>query len=247
MAIWTLCDPSLLSEFGSMMQAMSLRGEEINANWMSRLTRFEHGDEVYYIKSYASRGRGLRRWLGRSRLRAEWENLQFFSRLGIATAQVVAYGETGPWRYRGVIVTQGLPRTRDLAGLVEEEHVALDNNKWRLDVIRRLSSAVCTLHAAGFVHNDLKWRNVLVEPETGMGESSPGVYLIDCPMGRKLRGPLLKRGMIKDLACLDKVAKYALTRTDRLRFYLGYVGRNRLQDRDKRVIGKVVRFFEGRE
>jgi hypothetical protein len=53
--------------------------------------------------------------------------------------------------------------------------------------------------------------------------------------------------MIKDLACLDKVAKYHLSRTQRLRFYLQYRGRERLSTADKRRVRGIVKFFEGRE
>jgi hypothetical protein len=53
--------------------------------------------------------------------------------------------------------------------------------------------------------------------------------------------------MAKDLACLDKVAKQVLSRTQRLRFYLQYRGRQRLNQVDKRRIRQVLRFFEGRE
>ncbi|NLJ12975.1 MAG: heptose kinase, partial [Gammaproteobacteria bacterium] len=59
--------------------------------------------------------------------------------------------------------------------------------------------------------------------------------------------PMLRYRIIKDLACLDKVAKYHLSNTQRLRFYLQYKQKTRLSAQDKQQIGKIVRFFEGRE
>ena len=56
---------------------------------MSRLVRIEADQSAYYVKCYASRGRGLRRFMGRSRIRAEWENLQWFRAIGVPTADVV--------------------------------------------------------------------------------------------------------------------------------------------------------------
>ena len=44
-----------------------------------------------------------------------------------------------------------------------------------------------------------------------------------------------------------KVGKYHLTRGQRLRFYLDYAGRDRLNAGDKRRVRRIVRFFEGRE
>jgi len=57
----------------------------------------------------------------------------------------------------------------------------------------------------------------------------------------------LRRRIVKDLACLDKVAKYSVSRSQRLRFYLQYRGRQRLNESDKRRIRQILNFFEGRE
>ena len=246
-AKWKLCDPFLDDEFGTLSCATNKSGEDINVNWMSRLVRYENSGTVFYIKIYASRGRGLRRWLGRSRLRAEWENLELFASFGIPTAEIVAYGEKVLGTYQGAIVTRGLVGSRDLAILAQEGSPLLDDRRWRLAVIYELSQSVHTLHSAGFIHGDLKWRNILVDVNNGVDKEIPTVYLIDCPMGRMLWGPMRTRGIIKDLACLDKMAKYNLTRTDRLRFYLAYAGIDRLQANDKRIIRKVLRFFTGRD
>ena len=240
---WTVRSDDARLRFATLADALNTEGEEINANWMSRLVRVEAGSAAYYVKSYASRGRGLRRWIGRSRLRAEWENLLLFRAMGIATADVEAYGEEKDENgYRGALVTREIKGTRDLADLAREESEFLLDREWRKAVIRRLSEAVRTMHERGFVHNDLKWRNILVELDR-----EPGVYIIDCPMGRTMAGPFLARGRIKALACLDKVGKWSLSRTDRLRFYLAYRNRCRLDRSDKGEIRKVLGFFSGRE
>ena len=219
------------------------QGDEINRNWMSRLVRYRDGDDYYYIKTYASRGRGLRRFIGRSRVRAEWENLQAFVGMGIPAAELVAYGESGAsGYYRGTLITREVKGAVDLATLVDNRHALLFNRQWRLQVIGQLSEIVQEMHGDGFVHNDLKWRNILVEV-TG----NPAVFLIDCPLGRRMPGPFLDRGKIKDLACLDKIAKKQLSEIERLRFYLEYKGKTQLSAKDKKEIYRVLRFFEGRE
>ena len=90
------------------------------------------------------------------------------------------------------------------------------------------------------MHNDLKWRNLLVD-QAGQ------VSLIDCPSGAFWWGPLLRYRIDKDLACLDKVASKVLSRSQRLRFFLQYQGRERLTAIDKRQVRRIVKFFEGRE
>lgn len=229
--------------FPDLLAAERTPGEEINANWMSRLVRCQEGDNYYYIKTYTRRGRWLRRFIGRSRIRAEWENLQAFVTMGLPTAELVAYGESG-WGedYRGTLITKEVAGTLDLASLALNRHSSLADRQWRLQIIDGLSTAVRKMHGFRFVHNDLKWRNLLVDLT-----DSPTVYFIDCPLGRKMPGPFLVRGRIKDLACLDKIAKKHLSQIERLRFYLAYKGETRLSAKHKREIHRVLCFFDGRE
>lgn len=223
--------------------AIGAPGEEINGNWMSRLVRYRDGDDYYYIKTYTSRGRWLRKFIGRSRTRAEWENLQAFVAMGIPTADLVAYGESyTSGSYCGTLITREVIGTSDLAALADSGHSLLGDRQWRLQIIRRLSETVQNMHGHGFVHNDLKWRNILAHVTV-----DPMVYLIDCPLGRKMPGPFLVRGRIKDLACLDKIARRQLSKMERLRFYLAYKGKSRLSVKDKKEIYRVLRFFERRE
>ena len=96
------------------------------------------------------------------------------------------------------------------------------------------------MHDHHFTHNDLKWRNLLVNEKAEL-------FFIDCPTGSFWWGPLLRYRIIKDLACLDKVAKRVLSRTQRLRFYLQYRECNRLSGADKQRVLQILKFFEGRE
>jgi len=45
-------------------------------------------------------------------------------------------------------------------------------------VLTQVAAITRSLHAHGFAHNDLKWRNLLVDDQP-----EPTVYLIDCPSG----------------------------------------------------------------
>jgi len=229
--------------FPNHTSAILAAGEEINCNWMSRLVRYRDADDYYYIKTYGSRGRGLREFIGRSRVRSEWENLQAFVAMGVSTSELLAYGESGAsGHYRGTLITREVRGAIDLATMADNRHSLLCDRQWRLQVIGQLSEIVQKMHAYGFVHNDLKWRNILVDV-TG----NPAVYLIDCPLGRRMRGPFLARGKIKDLACLNKIAKKQLSEIERLRFYLEYKGKPELSAKDKKEVYRVLRFFEGRE
>lgn len=243
MSCWFV-DRAILSEtaaerFSSLDNAFAVTGQRVTRCPISELILTEIDGKSYYVKRYSQRGKVMRRWLGRSRVRAEWENLLLFRELGLRVPPIAAYGESGA---RGVLITEEVPGAIDLQSLVRQRPELLLDRDWLDQVMVQVAEIARRLHATSFAHNDLKWRNILV---TRGG--NPKVYLIDCPMGQTWWVPLLAYKKIKDIACLDKVAKYCLSRTVRLRFYLHYVGRDRLTAADKTFIRKVLVFFAGRE
>lgn len=246
MSDWQLVpgtDAAARQAFASLDAVFALDGDPVAKSPMSEVLRVRVGDRDYYVKRYAGLGkRPLRRMLDRPRVQNEWENLQRFAAWGIATAPLVACGlESRLGRFvRGALVTAGIPDTVDLRQIALSGDPRLKSRRWWDGVSRQLAAATRTLHAHGFAHNDLKWRNLLVD---GAGK----LYLIDCPVGGFWYGPFLRYRIVKDLACLDKVAKHHLSRTRRLRFYLDYAQKTKLDAADKRRIRRVLRFFAGRE
>lgn len=250
MSRWQL-DAALPEEareaFADLDRVFLLEGERITSDPLSRVLRVDIAGVRYYVKQYWEAGKGLRRWLGRSRVKAEWQNLRHFAKWGIPTAPIVACGleRRGGFFARGALITRELPDTRDLADLAsvrrpERRDPRFKDSAWVRQVSAQIATATRRMHDRHFTHNDLKWRNLLVDEEGR-------VFLIDCPSGSFWWGPLLRRRIVKDLACLDKVAKYVLSRSQRLRFYLQYRGCARLNDADKRRIRQIVGYFEGRE
>jgi hypothetical protein len=238
-------DAPAASAFASLDAVFALAGEVVACGPLSRVLRVAVGDRRYYVKRYHAAGKHrLRRWVGRPRVKAEWENLRRFAAWGIPTASVVAWGlerRCGAFE-RGAMITAELPHTQDLALLAHTRDPRLADRRWVASVSHQLAGITRTLHALRFTHNDLKWRNLLVDDA-----AEPRLYLIDCPGGDFWRGPLLAYRIIKDLACLDKVAKHYLSRTQRLRFYLDYAGKRRLDAEDKRRLRRITAFFAGRE
>jgi hypothetical protein len=244
MAGWKL-EPAysdLADDFGSLDAVFALQGERLTRDPLSEVIRVERNGVNYYVKRYSGAGKGLRRYLGKPRVKSEWQNLKRFAKWGIPTAEIVAWGleRRGAAYDRGAMITRELPRTEDLAALAARNDPLLADRVWVDGVSRQLANYTRILHQQRFTHNDLKWRNLLVDDQAKL-------FLIDCPNGDFWRGFWLKYRITKDLACLDKVAKYHLSATQRLRFYLQYRQRTRLNAADKRRIRHVVRFFEGRE
>lgn len=230
------------AEFGSLDAVFALQGERITSDPLSEVIRIARDGVRYYVKRYHSAGSGLRRYLPRPRVQAEWENLRRFAAWGIPTAEIVGWGlerRAGAF-VRGALITRELANTENLWILDYQQDARLRDRAWVDAVSRQLAAATRCMHGHRFAHNDLKWRNLLVD-EAGT------LFFIDCPTGGFWWGPLLRYRIVKDLACLDKVAKRVLTRTQRLRFFLQYRQRNRLTAADKRRIRQILHFFEGRE
>lgn len=240
-----LLGPEARQMFFDLDAVFALQGETITRDPLSDVLRVGADGKRYYVKRYKGAGKNiLRRWIGRPRVQAEWENLLAFRSWGIATATVVGRGlERHAVAFsRGALITEEICDTTDLAQLARDADPRLRDRRWVAHVSAQIARITRTLHAHRFAHNDLKWRNLLVD-----NAPMPTVYLIDCPSGAYWREPLLGYRVIKDLACLDKVARHQLTRTQRLRFYLDYAQRPRLTPADRARIQRILAFFAGRE
>jgi len=218
-AFWRV-NPTLVDVFPSLDAVFALTGQAVSSDPQSEVLRIEHAGIGYYVKRYWRAGKGLRRWFGRPRVVAEWQNLgDYFARWGVPTPAVIAYGCERRWGFfkRGALITREPAGCTDLASLARCGDKRLQDAEWVNRVSRQLAEATRRLHAERFAHNDLKWRNLLVDEDGHL-------FFIDCPSGRFWRGPLLRYHIIKDLACLDKLAHVHLSRSQRLRFYLHYAG-----------------------
>lgn len=230
--------------FADLDMVFALEGEQITSDPISTVHKVWVGGRFYYVKRYTGAGKNLRRYIGRARIQAEWENLQHFQAWGIPSAIIVGFGlerRNGAF-YRGALVTQDLAGTADLAQIAKGGDLRFRNPVWINHVSRQIAHATRMMHDQRFAHNDLKWRNILVDEKP-----YPDVFMIDCPSGSFWWGPLLEYRIIKDLACLDKLGKQVLSRTQRLRFYHDYSERKCLTAADKKRVRAIVQFFRGRE
>jgi len=247
----------LAEEFGTLTAVFALDGERLTRAPRSEVIRVTREGARYYVKRYwrsaASPRDGILHWLRhlrralrdclpRLRVQAEWENLAHFTQWGIPTAEIVGYGlerKFGIFR-RGALITRELEGTEDLNLLYRRHDPRLQDRRWVARIAAQIAAHTRTLHARCFVHNDLKWRNLLVD-------QNDVVYLIDCPLGTFWREPILRYRMEKDLATLDKVARHCLAASVRLRFYLDYRQHARLTTADKASIRRITRFFDGED
>jgi tRNA A-37 threonylcarbamoyl transferase component Bud32 len=186
--------------------------------------------------------RQLRNWLSHHRCASfallEHDTASRLAAAGINTPRTVAWGQQ--WRrlfeHRSFLMTEEVPQSRSLeAALPPCFQGPLTTAQWqgRRDFLRRLASFIRRFHETGYRHRDLYLSHIFC--------SDAGEFcLID--LARASRPVLSRRFQVKDIAQLHYSAPAtAISRTDRLRFYLAYVDRRRLLPQDKAFIRKVVR------
>lgn len=145
---------------------------------------------------------------------------------------------------KNVFFTKGIEDVIDLATIISNDSQKLSDKEWSDHVLIDLAKVVRTLHKNQFCHNDLHWRNVLIQQSNE--NEKPRIFLIDCPLGKRLFWPFLYHRKLKDLASLDKLGAKYLSKTQRLRFYFQYRQIKRLTAEDKKMITGIFARKESR-
>ncbi len=245
---WIVFSPwdqiKITSHFASLEDVFKLPGNIISRSNQSEIFAYDIEGETFYIKRYF-RSTNIRSWLGLSRFRVEVRNQQWFNQQNIPSAKVVAIGEKSIFfrTMKGVLITEGVEKSKDLLSILQNTPEKLKNVYWRNTVFSQIVEITLKLHKKRFCHNDLHWRNILVQDDQN---NEPRIFLIDCPSGKRLTWPLLQYRQIKDLANLDKKAPLFLSQTQRLRFFMIYRGILKLSSEDKKLVREIMAHKENR-
>lgn len=203
-----------------------------------------------FFKLYFFRRPSWRYWGRASKASLEFRNYGIFKQLGIACAEPMACGEQrdalGRLR-RAFILTRTVPAAVTLEEFMRAR-IARPRGpgepKHHRRMLIEVAKAARRLHARGFFHHDLVWRNILVspaDPEAGR------TYWIDCPRGSYVRWRIRRhRALLRDLASFDKSAARQCSRTDRLRAFLRYMGQPRLDAHAKSLLRQVQKYRRAR-
>jgi heptosyltransferase-2 len=157
---------------------------------------------------------------------------------GINTPKTIAYGEQQGifFEKRSFIITEKIPDAESLEQRLPDCFNApptVENLKLRRNFIAQLAAFVKKFHETKYRHRDLYFSHIFYN-------DNGRFYLID--LARTFKPALLaERFRIKDIAQVYYSAQGRyFSKTDRLRFYLGYSGHSKLTSKDKVFIRKVI-------
>lgn len=210
----------------------------------SRLRIEVPGRKALYLKRYnhPPLSRQLAGWLqwGRRLSFADLDRIpaDLLASIGIQTPNVVAYGS----RWGRLFEKQSFLITEEISGRSLEKRLPacltdlnpLQDPALRRQFLARLADWIAVFHRNGFCHRDLYLSHLFLTDDDQF-------VLID--LHRTFRPRWFKqRWRLKDLTQLYYSAPGQwISRTDRLRFYLRYVGRTSLTAGDRRLIRTIKR------
>ncbi|OWY70482.1 hypothetical protein B7486_17045 [cyanobacterium TDX16] len=223
-------------------------GEQVHASSLTTTRRLSLGGPlngtVHYLKCYRFESRPWRVRLGRAKPAIEAANDAILRRIGVAVPDVMAFGSR---RRHGVLVdgfilTASVPKVVHLEDYFRSHRPECRSTRFEprcRRVMLDLAATVARMHAAGFFHIDLQWRNIVLSE---VNPERPEVYLMDSVRGGIRRWSLMRRhGMIRDLAGLHKDARQFLSATDQLFWLRSYFGVSRLTESHHALIRTILR------
>ena len=179
---WIVLPPwdktAVASRFPTMQTVFQVSAKIISKSSQSEIFSQDIDGKTYYIKRYF-RSKNIGSWLGFSRFQKELKNQLWFNQQGISSAKVVAFGEH---RFllktlKGVLITEGVNDTKELSEIAKNTPEKFTDKQWRDAIISQLADITAQLHHNRFCHNDLHWRNILIQQISKSHEAK--IFLID--------------------------------------------------------------------
>ena len=158
---------------------------------------------------------------------------------GIGAPKVISYGEQWDTLFekRSFLITERIPDAESIERKLPEyfnEPATKETLRLRRDFIARLANFIKTFHETTYRHRDLYFAHIFYD-------DADRFFLID--LARAFKPSVLNRRFrVKDLAQIFYSApgRY-FSKTDRMRFYIGYTGRRKLTHEDKAIIRRVAK------
>jgi len=218
------------------------KGELASSSRVTRCFRMHlpDGESLYFKRYVYPPAKLLEFWLRPSKAVVEVFGLAQLRRLGIPTLEAVALGEV---RFLGMLrgaclVTRGISNSCGLdifAREIWDPMAEPERSRVLREISGKLAEQLRQAHRVRFFHHDLKWRNILIQPD-GQGGYTP--IWIDCPRAdfRRLRW---RRGVMVDLSGLGRLALSYCSLHARYRFLRSYLGNQATKGEVKRLYRRI--------
>lgn len=198
----------------------------------------------YHYPRWRQRIRGMLRGtlFKASRARSEFRVLRAMRGLGIQAVRPVAYGERRVFGFVRTcfLITEAVPGAMSLVSFIQrfsDHPPTRAAREAKLEILGALAEQVRHMHAAGFVHRDLFWRNVLIRPLPG---DRFEFYFLDASVGKRIRfSQRRQESIVHDIAALGVLAPRFCSKADQMRFLLTYLNRRRLEEEDRQWLRRV--------
>lgn len=207
--------------------------------------KLNNGETVYF-KRYVYDLRRIQFWMMPTKAAVEVFSYQIMRQHGMEVPDVVAYGEHRHFGtlFAAFIVTKEIPNTINLVQFARDQWFAMDEPE-RTNIYQQIASRICTqvktMHAAGFFHHDLKWKNILLRhDDTGWHP-----IWIDSPRGAIVR-LRQRRSIIIELGRLGRLAGHYLSTKQQLQWLHEYLGKEGTKENVKKLYYDVKDYLDRR-
>lgn len=189
--------------------------------------------QAFYLKRQQGHlTRGLRHPMGEPTFAREFRAIQRYAHAGIPALEAAFFAtRRQAGEQQAILLTRALDAYRPLDEWLEQ-WVGLTWQQ-RKDLIRAAATLVRALHNAGQIHNCLYPKHIFLK----LDGDGAGARLIDLEKTRQAW--FGRRDFVRDLETLHRRSLIP-SRTQRLRFLLGYLGQSQLDDEDRQWVEKIV-------
>ena len=237
---WSVVSSEDAEIFQSMDTVLATPMEKITYDSISGVSRVV-ANATYYVKVFSGKRERVKQLLGISRYDLELRNLAYFARQGLNTPSVAASGSERLFGFmrRGMLVTVEVSGSTSLEDLIDSGSLYDNGVQYVRSLLKQLAQAVKLLHEDGFFHRDLKTRNILVQG----GVEDCRLFFFDCPSGHHPVRFLRKRGVVRDLAYLERGLRGKLRNADMLFLFREYRGVEKLAPQDRQFAQRVLAYY----
>ncbi|MCK4502452.1 MAG: hypothetical protein KAU22_05410 [Desulfuromonadales bacterium] len=196
---------------------------QVHSSLQACVHRIKFQDHEYYHKTFYQRSKfePLKNYLNGSRATRSLRGHLLLRQNGFGAPKVIMIGHRGKHNF---MISEAVDDALDLYQYIDRvaKLNGPDFRQKKLEIIKEVAKFVGKMHAKKIIHGDLRWGNLLITKDDA-GKNS--FWLIDNE--RTFKYPILPAvRRLKNLVQLNMTIFPAVTRADRLRFFMQYLQEN---------------------